>query len=494
MNDLNDSIVLKEKKRRVKNVLFGVLGVLLLIGGVTYAYITFSVEGEETNLIKAGCLKFSMTETAGLSLGNSAPMADDAGLLTSPYSFTITNQCNTIAKYNTTFNVLNSSNIDNIGKTKVALAGSSSVSPILVSNLPIFALNEKPDDVSSSYLLDNGYLDVGESKTFNLRMWIDYDVTSYTGTFDSKIIIEASAVDKIPSAPLEGTLAHAILGANNSNVVSSGDGLYVSTATNSGNPTYYYKGAVENNYVSFANQTWRIIRINEDGSIRLVLQGGIKDFDLVAYSDEVSTNAIFLNAMLVAAPEVVDNYGKGYSYNESYTSAVSGYYTNTGNNVKTTLENWYNLKLSSFDNKLVISDYCEQAKACFDQYQTTMANTTMTYYTNYVASFKCANDGNNKGIISSKVGLISADEVLFSGILPFANTGLSYLINGESFWTVSPAGLGSGEEYSRTWSVENNTLGVAVTSNKREVRPVINLKADVTVTGAGTSDNMWIVS
>ena len=37
--------------------------------------------------------------------------------------------------------------------------------------------------------------------------------------------------------------------------------------------TYYYRGKVDNNYVSFAGYVWRIVRINGDGSIRLIYSG-----------------------------------------------------------------------------------------------------------------------------------------------------------------------------------------------------------------------------
>ena len=37
--------------------------------------------------------------------------------------------------------------------------------------------------------------------------------------------------------------------------------------------SYYYRGAVKNNYVSFAGFTWRIIRRNGDGSVRMIYSG-----------------------------------------------------------------------------------------------------------------------------------------------------------------------------------------------------------------------------
>lgn len=54
---------------------------------------------------------------------------------------------------------------------------------------------------------------------------------------------------------------------------SDDSGLY-SYNTSTGT-TYFYRGVVENNYVKFGGYIWRIIRINEDGSIRMILDGDI---------------------------------------------------------------------------------------------------------------------------------------------------------------------------------------------------------------------------
>jgi mannose-1-phosphate guanylyltransferase len=37
--------------------------------------------------------------------------------------------------------------------------------------------------------------------------------------------------------------------------------------------TYYFRGLVEDNYIIFANHTWRIVRINGDGSTRIIYAG-----------------------------------------------------------------------------------------------------------------------------------------------------------------------------------------------------------------------------
>ena len=135
-----------------------------------------------------------------------------------------------------------------------------------------------------------------------------------------------------------------------SNNTSNASGLYKSTATNTGEPTYYFRGAVENNYVSFAGFTWRIVRINEDGTIRIVMQDGINN----------NTNIAF---------------------NSNYNNYSYMYYTNS--NAKTQLENWYQTNIGSNENlssKVATGAYyCEQAKAKYDS-SWTSGSATMTVY------------------------------------------------------------------------------------------------------------------
>ena len=63
----------------------------------------------------------------------------------------------------------------------------------------------------------------------------------------------------------------------------NGKGLYyTSTNTEYNNVTYYFRGNVDNNYVKFGKDSsgndilWRIVRINEDGSVRLVTQDSVE--------------------------------------------------------------------------------------------------------------------------------------------------------------------------------------------------------------------------
>ena len=247
------------------------------------------------------------------------------------------------------------------------------------------------------------------------------------------------------------------------NNTSDASGLYVSTATNSGNPTYYFRGAVENNYLKFADFTWRIVRINEDGTIRLIMQDGIND----------NTN---------------------YVFNSNYDNYTYMYYSNS--EAKTTLENWYQLNIGSKSNlasKVANGNYyCEQAKAKLST-NWTSGNANMIVYSDYTPDFKCESDNNNKGIVNANIGLLTYDEVVYAGGYYSQSTNNYYLYNSNIYWlTMSPAGYSSGNSY--MWLVgATGYLGSYFVHNTSRLRAVLNLNADTLVTGTGTSTDPYVV-
>ena len=252
-----------------------------------------------------------------------------------------------------------------------------------------------------------------------------------------------------------------------SNNASDASGLYKSTATNTGEPTYYFRGNVTNNYVKFAGQTWRIVRINEDGTIRIVMQDGI-------------------------------NNNTRYAFNSNYNNYTYMYYTNS--QVKSKLESWYQTNIGSKTNlasKVASGNYyCEQAKAKNDN-SWTSGNATMTFSSKYTPDFKCSSDGNGKGVVNASVGLLSYDEVVYAGGYPWQPNSNYYLNNPAiHWWTMSPAGFAYGSSY--VWHVVNtgNLIGNLYVRNGKSivVRPVIILTADTLVTGSGTSSDPFVVS
>ena len=58
-----------------------------------------------------------------------------------------------------------------------------------------------------------------------------------------------------------------------SNVATTDEGVYKVSDPVYGGYSYYWRGAVTNSYVKFAGKCWRIVRINGDGSMRLIYDG-----------------------------------------------------------------------------------------------------------------------------------------------------------------------------------------------------------------------------
>ena len=302
---------------------------------------------------------------------------------------------------------------------------------------------------------------VNDPKTENGRGIQITDVTfdSMKGYFCSNDLTTGKVKCEKGNKPqTELTFKEKVLGENNSNIVTTGDGLYSKT-TNTGT-TYYFKGAVENNYVKFADTIWRIVRVNEDGTIRLITQDSVIERQL---------------------------------FNSTYNSYDKMYYTNS--EIKTAVENWYktNITDKGFDGKVASGNYfCEQAKVVYNT-DFTAGSATVVTEDNYTPSFDCTTDGNGKGVVSGKVGLITVDEVLFAGGV-MASSSNFYLKNGSIYWMMSPAGFRTSNDVANAWYVDDDgyTNGTSV-DNILDVRPVLSLSADTLVSGSGTNSDPYIV-
>ena len=268
-------------------------------------------------------------------------------------------------------------------------------------------------------------------------------------------------------------LKSAILGTNNSNVIatdqtwttswqtSDQSGLYAQTL--GGNKTYYFRGNPTNNYIKFAGKDYRILRVNEDGTIRIML-----------------TSSIGNN-----------------KFNSTFNTYDKMYYTNS--ELKTVVDNWFTTNITGDNASRVVSGnyFCEQAKVVWNTSNYTAGSATVTEKDSYTPTFECTTDGNGKGVVTSKVGLVTYDEIIYAGGWYYVS-GLSYpyyLNSGSSYWTMSPAGFYSyNDTFAIAWYVSSD--GYTIDDNVDDtsgVRPVLNLSADTLVSGSGTSSDPYIV-
>jgi len=278
--------------------------------------------------------------------------------------------------------------------------------------------------------------------------------------------------------------------------------------------TYYFAGNPTDNWIKFAGLYWRIIRINGDGTIRMIYSGTDATGTLMQLSN---TSAFNSNAPAYQA----DNMYVGYMYTSGNVHGLG-----TSSTIKGVLDTWYKNNLSSYSSHIDTN-----AGFCGDRQPSTSSTTingsggtgtTMTYYGALVRmasalqpTFKCgykdsngkqldlytingANKGNNA--LTYPVGLITGDEVAYAGGVLLETTGNFYLRTNSNYWTMSPYGLILSERQAHVLYVPGGAaaswgLNYGIVTATMGVRPVINLRADTKFKEGttGTSTNPYEV-
>ena len=271
--------------------------------------------------------------------------------------------------------------------------------------------------------------------------------------------------------------------------------------------SYYFRGAVNNNWVSFAGYYWRIIRINGDGSIRMIYSGNGSPAT-TGTGTQIGTNTFSINGSTYN-----NNAYVGYMYT---VGQVHGLGTNSG--IKNTLDSWYQTNIA---NKGYGDKVSTEAGFCGDREPSTSSSTsngaggtgtTQTYYGGYIRlvnstkspTLKCKNNedmytvsGSSRGnkALTNPVGVITADEVAMAGGAYGQTNQSYYLYTNSAYWTMSPYyfDVGGSNSWAYVFRVNSSgQLGGYWVSNAYGVRPVINLSTDVTAKlGNGTSSTPY---
>ena len=486
---------MKNNKKTVIVTLVAIISLIVITVGVTYAFFNYAKIGTTDNTIKTGTITFLYTEVSGvgkgISLTEAYPVTDSIGKVQvgegKIFDFKVTSNIsmNSNIGYQVTARKKTDSTLANRAVKVYLTEVNGTEQELLLSKYSELSQTDRVD--SSKFderILYEATVPANTSnyeKNFRLRMWVSDDTDFTDGSMNDKtftLTVNVYADGKVVNAPATKTLSQLILDSNqvimkaptlttSSNNTSDASGLYKSTATNTGEPTYYFRGNVENNYVSFAEKIWRIVRINEDGTVRIVMQDGI-------------------------------NNNTRYAFNSNNNDYIYMYYTNS--EAKTQLESWYQTNIGSKSDltKNVVSDnyYCEQAKTIVDS-SWTAGNAITTQYSNYTPNFKCATDANGKGLINSSIGLITYDEIVFAGAYLGQKNSNYYLYNKYDIWTISPAGYKNSSSTAATWCVyTTGSIGedYRAVYNLHTLRPVINLKSDTEISdGDGTKDNPFVI-
>ena len=305
------------KKEKIKNILtIGVTFVLLItVIGISYAAFNYVGTGQKLNTITTGAISMNYIESSNvISMNNALPTTDTTGKKrknTGEYfDFTVKSSIKGNTDINYEIAAKEESGNTFAGKnikfylTKVNSDGTEeeamppkTYSEDTTSNV----YTGRPADMMSLFVGNLNQQGDTEIK-YRLRLWVDenYNPQNDNGGLTYKVKVNVYGQTSDTVAKVEdtyckdngfNTLSDCMLVMNNhessvdtakTNIKSKGTPDFSKTATadeglfmaeDDEGESYYYRGAVKNNYVSFAGFTWKIIRRNGDGSIRMIYSG-----------------------------------------------------------------------------------------------------------------------------------------------------------------------------------------------------------------------------
>ena len=302
----------------------------------------------------------------------------------------------------------------------------------------------------------------------------------------------------------------------------------LSTGEDDYGTTYYFRGAVDNNYLVFANMCWRIVRVTGDGSIKLILYNynpnnvenpcatsqNHDNYAFARYSGTTYTSAFNTNG---------NNAYIGYMYGSTSGSTYEATHTNTNDStILTNLKTWYDLVFTT-NQKNMLSDviWCNDKSLSstttgtgigtssteyggYERLRTPAsanptlicpdATTTNPTYTN-ISRFTAADTVRGNGALNGyKIGLLTADEAAFAGMIYETqntncylrgNTGSAY-----NWYTLTPS------QYNFVYFVSYHYLRATTAINSAQaVRPAIALKPTTMIKsgGLGTQSKPFVV-
>ena len=349
-----------------------------------------------------------------------------------------------------------------------------------------------------------------------------------------------------PDIYLPGTLAHKLMN-NNSDIrereregfmkpfseetngimfkaSSTDEGQYTEDVDGDGmgEDSYYFAGSMTKNWVKFGGFYWRVIRINEDGSVRL-LYSGTTPSTTTGYIATSTYNGNKESFMYT-----------GYMYGTT-TSLAYWRKNTTSSAVKTVVDNWYkNNLLSSYDKYISkTAIYCNDRAISSDSAKDvngaiaykgaiygrledangrpsyrcgTKKNGSLFETTQAVADkFSSSTASGGNGQLKYPIALITLDEAVFAGVDPttgsttiwtYTNSNGDSIVGEKAWWTLTPMYFNQGANHFMLYGSKypGRSMGTRVTT-ERLVRPVISLKYCVQYSsGDGSSSNPYTVS
>ena len=518
-----------EKNINKRKIYISLLVSVICIISVSYAFFVLYLRQTDNNSVTAlSCFTSTLTEeNSVINLSNEFPIKDEDGIKKTPFTFKITNNCNNYVKAYITIDSLKEGTANYIlskyMKANVSTKGTTDGTSLIIGTQNTKVLDNK----HNGYIVKEVWLNSKESKEFDLRLWIDYDTTKEQAagmTYTSQVVIVTE-----PGKP---TFAETILANNEVKAPITTPGAAISTASEAllasaeddYGTSYYFRGAVTNNYVEFANKCWRIVRVGGDGSVKLILHndnkaGAVNPCD-AANNSASAAFARYSGTTYESAfnTNYNDNAYVGFKFGTVGASGYASAHANTNKStILTNLEAWYEKNnLKNYEKVIADTVWCNDKTNVTDTSYNPWGYSNVnglgyaknvTYYgaTQRLVGTSGSAGGTGPSLkcngelskINSKVGLITADELALAGYAAGTGNTTTYLQENATdtyWWSLSPNYFDGYRAY--VWNVIGSygNFGINGVYNARGVRPSISLKSTTNVTGEGTSSTPYIIS
>ena len=545
-------MLVKKLDKKKMYMIFGIVILIIAIAGSAYAYYSATASATISGTVAGGAnLELKVEKVTTGATGNLIPVDNDTTTLTKAV----------IGEGNT--NKEDSKRcIDKNGLTacqiyKITLTNKSSVSVKIDGGVSLSGDNTpniecaKMDNINkvSNNNSCKGNKTLAKNYNMNANASVIYYIMVYikninsaqtdTGLFTGTVFFNVSG-NKIESNfsddPALTTLTNLGLSVDTEHTpdfttVSGNSGIkYVNnsqTATGLGDGTngiyaaeddlgtsYYFRGNVQNNYVYFAKNWWQIIRINGDGTIRMIYTGNPNNSSANQYISKSAYNSSYN-----------DNAYVGYMYGSAGSSTYNATHANTNDStIKTVIDEWYQNNLSSYSTYIADAIYCndrEVVTGTIGTLGTFNGNGTGTNNSAYASlkrnhidhnpTLKCTNNNDKftvsntlgNGALTNPIGLPTTDEIVMSGANAYDYATKSYIVNNSYYlypkggnywyWTMTPNRFAGVYAYVDIVNGDGNVDDGYVRNYYRAVRPVVTLLSNAISGGDGTVGNPFYV-
>lgn len=319
-------------------------------------------------------------------------------------------------------------------------------------------VNEVTEDLTTNKLINLYSIEGGETVRYSIIMKTTKANSKFRGTL--KIVNESLTTDTFSDLILLNNNVVVPKSRIGFEVATQDEGL-ISTLDNKGT-SYYFRGDIKNNYVKLGNLIFRIVRINGDSTVRLVLDNVLEqqyayNTNTLAQNEQASSLALLSTASIL-----------------------------------TILNSWANENLSEYSTYLTNGDYCTDISFNTD---INGINYSSAYKRNLIEKepdLFCTGE-----IYSGRVGLLSADEIVFAGASSNVPNSSYYLYNKEidgNYITNSSYSINSANNIAMMNVMSNGAFSDGILIDKvTYIRPVINISISARVKGTGTINDPYII-